>query len=49
MYRCNIDNPPIVWDDVVRLGVVVWCKKSLLANICSLAMGAIVYNLWKNE
>jgi hypothetical protein len=29
MHRCNIDNPPLVWDDAVRLGVADWRKKSV--------------------
>jgi hypothetical protein len=29
--RCNVDNPPILWEDVARLGGSSWKKKDLHA------------------
>lgn len=34
MSRCNVTNPPIGWDDVVRMGVSDWKKKTLRGNLC---------------
>lgn len=39
MSRCNFYNPAVAWDDVVKLGVCDWQKKSLSANMCRLVLG----------
>ena len=51
MLRCRIEQPPIIWDDIVQLGCKSWGKKSLLFILCRLVFGAVVYNLWhtRNE
>jgi hypothetical protein len=32
MSRCNMLNPLVDWDEVVKLGMWKWNKKSLYAN-----------------
>lgn len=49
MSRCNVLNPPVDWDEVVKLGMRKWNKKSLNANICRLVLSSTVYNIWRNR
>lgn len=48
MSRCNVTNPPIFWDDVVRMGGSGW-KKTLQDNLCRLVLSSTVYYLWWNR
>ncbi|XP_059442158.1 uncharacterized protein LOC132174537 [Corylus avellana] len=51
MFRCRVDNVPIVWEDILQLGLNDWGCKSLKAMLCRLVLGSVVYNIWctRNE
>ncbi|XP_059440872.1 uncharacterized protein LOC132173392 [Corylus avellana] len=49
MFRCKIDMPPVIWDDLVQLGCNKWGKNSLKCLICQLVLGSVVYNLWRTR
>jgi len=49
MSRCNVNHPPVDWDDVVWLRVCDWKQKSLTANICRLVLSSTIYNMWRNR
>jgi hypothetical protein len=48
MSRCRVENVPIIWKDILTLGLNDWCSKSLKAILCKLALGSVVYNIWCN-
>jgi hypothetical protein len=48
MEDCLIRDPPIEWDSLVN-----WCNshlisRSLIAIICKLCFGVLVYHLWRH-
>jgi hypothetical protein len=51
MIRCRIEQPPIIWDDILQFGCKRWGKNSLVFLLCRLIFGAVVYSLWhtRNE
>jgi hypothetical protein len=46
MARCNVANPPTVWEDILQLAYSNWGSKSLKAILCHLVLGSAVYNIW---
>jgi hypothetical protein len=49
MSICLIPNPPIDWEEVVRLFVKDLQGTSLKANACRLSLAAVVYHLWRQR
>jgi hypothetical protein len=47
--KCNYVNPPVLWDDVLSLGLQQWKKKTLLATLCRLTFGASIYHIWRTR
>jgi hypothetical protein len=47
--KCNIVDPPFLWDDVLSLGLQQWKKKTLLASLCRLVFGASIYHIWRTR
>jgi hypothetical protein len=51
MARCRVDNPPIIWDDIIQLGCSKWGSKTLKSLLCCLVLGSALYHIWctRNE
>ncbi|XP_059446512.1 uncharacterized protein LOC132178068 [Corylus avellana] len=51
MHRCHENNSPIIWDEVLKLGISKWGTKTLKGLLCHLVLGSVIYNLWctRNE
>jgi hypothetical protein len=47
MTRCNVDDPPLLWEDILLLGCNHWKHKTLSAFLCRLVLSSTVYNLWR--
>jgi hypothetical protein len=48
MLKCLVNPRCFGWDEVVKEGVKAWKGKKLHSNVCELALGATVYNIWKH-
>ncbi|XP_059448467.1 uncharacterized protein LOC132179721 [Corylus avellana] len=51
MFRCRVDNPFVIWDEILQLRISNWGNKALKGLICRLVLGSVIYNLWctRNE
>ncbi|XP_059433958.1 uncharacterized protein LOC132167079 [Corylus avellana] len=51
MHCCHENNSPIIWDEVLKLGISKWGTKTLKGLLCRLVLGSVIYNLWctRNE
>jgi hypothetical protein len=51
MARCRVDNPPIMWADIIQLGCSNWGNKTLKSLLCCLVLGSALYHIWctRNE
>ena len=49
MARCRVDNPPIIWEDIIQLGCSNWGSKTLKFLLCCLALGSALYHIWCNR
>jgi hypothetical protein len=49
MHCCHENNFPIIWDEVLKLGVCKWGNKTLKGLLCRLVLGFVIYNLWSNR
>ncbi|GLT72246.1 hypothetical protein SLA2020_441990 [Shorea laevis] len=47
--RCNVDDPPTVWAEVLRIGCNSWKKKTLPDILCRLVLSSTVYNVWRTR
>jgi hypothetical protein len=49
MLCCRVDNPSVIWDEILQLGINNWGSKDLIGLLCRLVLGSIVYNLWHTK
>jgi hypothetical protein len=51
MQRCQENNSPITWDEVLKLGIRKWETITLKGLLYRLVLGLVIYNLWhtRNE
>ena len=51
MYRCKVENPSVIWEDILQLGCRKWGCKTLKALLCCLVLGFAPYHIWctRNE
>ena len=49
MCCCRVDNPPVIWDEIMQLGISNWGNKALKGLLCRLVLGFVVYNLWRTR
>ena len=42
-----VDDPLVIWEDVISWGITELKGKSLKVSLCKLAIGAVVYNILK--
>jgi hypothetical protein len=42
-----VDDPLVIWEDVISWGITGLKGKSLKVSFCKLAIGAVVYNILK--
>jgi hypothetical protein len=49
MEKCKVVDPPVLWEDVIDLGLQHWCKKTLFASVSRLVFGASLYHLWRTR
>ena len=47
MFRCSVDNPSVIWDEVMQLGISNWGNKTLKSILCRLVLSSEIYNLWR--
>jgi hypothetical protein len=47
--KCDVENPKIIWDEVVEWGVEDEKGKTLRVILCILAFGTVVYRIWKHR
>jgi hypothetical protein len=47
--KCDVDNPKVIWEVVVEWESAELRGKSLLVILCKLALGAVVYHIWKHR
>lgn len=44
-----VDDPHLIWEEVMKWGITDLKGRSLNASLCKLAFGAVVYQLWKRR
>ena len=49
MIRHRVDNPLLIWDDILLLRCRNWGHKTLKCMLCRLVLGSVVYNLWRTR
>jgi hypothetical protein len=49
LQRCNVLDPPTVWDDLIEEGCSHWKTKSMLGVTCRLVLSATVYGIWRDR
>jgi hypothetical protein len=51
MSQCSVDNPPVIWDEVMQLGISNWGSRTLKSFLCRLGLSSVIYHLWctRNE
>jgi hypothetical protein len=42
----SVFDPPLVWSEILELGIKDWSRKSLQATMCKLCWSGAVYYLW---
>ncbi|XP_059441055.1 uncharacterized protein LOC132173556 [Corylus avellana] len=46
MLRCRVNNPSVIWGEIMQLGISQWGNNALKGILCHLVLGSVVYNLW---
>jgi hypothetical protein len=49
MDRYHENNSPVIWDEVLKLGISKWGNKIVKGLLCCLVLGSVIYNLWHNR
>jgi hypothetical protein len=49
MHRCGMEDPSLIWKEVLQLGIKNWGNKALKGLLCRLVFGSVVYNLWRTR
>ena len=49
MHRCGVEDPSLIWEGVMQLGIKNWGNKALKGLVCRLVFGSVVYNLWRTR
>jgi hypothetical protein len=49
MHRCGVEDPSLIWEEVMQLGIKNWGNKALKGLVYKLVFGSVVYNLWRTR
>jgi hypothetical protein len=49
MRCCRVEDPSLIWEEVMQLGIKNWGNKALRGLVCRLVFGLVVYNIWRNR
>ena len=47
MHRCGVEDPSLIWEEVMQLGIKNWGNMALKGLVCRLVFGSVVNNLWR--
>jgi hypothetical protein len=48
-HRCGMEDPSLIWKEVLQLGIKNWGNKALKGLLCRLVFGSVFYNLWRTR